>query len=296
MKKRERGDDIRMDIKNIDRSLMMIFLLEKCNYSCDHCVRQDEPMYPGYKLTSEQLKTCLSDCHNLQTVEWVHFSGGEPTLWSEENLDLIDLLKEISKEGFEPGFTTNGSNFTDYKRCYDFFKRYIRASDKRLRLYISIDTFHHNFDVERGRARSLDNVLKFKMDIPLEKRELLKIIVIVTVSKDVKSLLPEEMIEHYKSLGVEFNFTPLRLQGKARSMGHLCPDMESRKKQDLGAYYPFHQQKKGQDAKFNLILIGNDYYFHDPWRKVGILGQLPKKIMELYLRENKGNGKGGRSK
>ena len=48
-------------LENIDSTFMMIFLLEECNFSCDHCVRCDEPMAPGYTLTYEQLNTCLSD-------------------------------------------------------------------------------------------------------------------------------------------------------------------------------------------------------------------------------------------
>jgi molybdenum cofactor biosynthesis enzyme MoaA len=31
------------EIRNIDRSFMMNFLLEECNFSCEHCVREDEP-------------------------------------------------------------------------------------------------------------------------------------------------------------------------------------------------------------------------------------------------------------
>ncbi len=271
---------------NIDKSFMMIFLLEECNFSCDHCVREDEPMPPGYKLSFEQLKTCLEDCKNLKTIEWVHFSGGEPTLWTEGERDLADLFIEISKAGFEPGFTTNGGNFVDYTECRSFFKKYLDNANKRLRLYISIDTFHRNFDVGKGRAKSLDNVLGCKRDMPSEKGELLNVIVLVTVSKDSRSLLPDEMIVHYESQGVEFNFIPLDLKGKAKSMGDLYPDLESDNPEDLGAYYPFHKKKKGRVVKSNLVLIGNDYYIYDygveftqHWHKVARLGHLAEKIM-----------------
>ena len=97
-----------MEYDIIDRTLMMIFLLETCNLSCPHCVRDDEPMDTGYRLTSRQLLECLRDCDRLETIEWVHFSGGEPTLWREGERDLVDLLVDISNAGFEPGFTTNG--------------------------------------------------------------------------------------------------------------------------------------------------------------------------------------------
>jgi MoaA/NifB/PqqE/SkfB family radical SAM enzyme len=288
MKKMNNGNEIKMKFKNIDKSMMMIFLLEECNFSCDHCVREDEPMSPGYKLSFKQLKTCLSDCQNLKTIEWVHFSGGEPTLWTERERDLIDLLIEISEAGFEPGFTTNGSNFIDYAKCHNFFKKYLDKASNRLRLYISIDIFHGNFDTEKGRAKSLDNILRCKRVIPSEKGKLLSVTVLVTVSKEIESLLPDEMIEYYESQGVEFNFIPLDLKGRAKSIGHLCPDLESDNPEDLGAYYPFHKKKNEREVKSNLVLIGNDYYLYDydygiefpqRWHKVAQLGYLAEKIM-----------------
>ncbi|RKY57485.1 MAG: hypothetical protein DRP96_09875 [Candidatus Neomarinimicrobiota bacterium] len=94
-----------MKIKIDNPSLMMILLLEECNFSCVHCIREDEPMDAGYKLSYNQFKVCLSDCRRLESVSWVHFSGGEPTLWKEGNRSLIDLLLEISIKGFISGFT-----------------------------------------------------------------------------------------------------------------------------------------------------------------------------------------------
>jgi MoaA/NifB/PqqE/SkfB family radical SAM enzyme len=261
---------------------MMIFLSEECNFACGHCVREDEPMYPGYKLTFEQLRLCLLDCRKLKSIKWVHFSGGEPTLWVDENIDLVDLFIEISKAGFEPGFTTNGSYFDDYEKCDEFFQKYFNNANKRLRLYISIDTFHKNFNPENGRAKSLDNVIKYKKNISSEKRKLLNIIVLTTISKDTKSLLPNDMIEYYESLGVTFNFVPLKPKGKAKSFSHLCPNLNSDEKDELGAYYIFHQKKKKMDVTSNIVLIGDEYYFPEHWRKVGQLGHLPDNIIDSY--------------
>jgi sulfatase maturation enzyme AslB (radical SAM superfamily) len=282
-----------MAIEIGDKSLMMIFLLEECNFACPHCVREDEPMNRGYKLSFGQLQLCLSDCNNLESISWVHFSGGEPTLWTEGNRDLVDLLLEIAKAGFTPGFTTNGSAFVDYNKCRDFFARYVGSSSTPLLVYLSIDTFHRNFDVDKGRAQSLDNVIKCKQELPRENADLLNIRVIVVVSRDFKSLLPDEMIRHYESLGVTFGFVPVALRGKAKSLSHLCPDLSSDNPEDLGAYQRFHQKKswkkqderKGQDKTDHLVLIGSDYYFDDPWRKVGQLGHLPEAIIHAYSGE-----------
>jgi uncharacterized radical SAM superfamily Fe-S cluster-containing enzyme len=240
----------------------------------------------GYKLTFEQLKLCLSDCRKLETIEWVHFSGGEPTLWREGELDLIDLLIEISKSGFDPGFTTNGSYFIDYIKCNEFFQKYFNNANNQLRLYLSIDTFHQNFNLEKGRAKSLDNVIKYKLTLPSEKKKLLNIIVVSTISKDSKSLLPKEMIEYYQSLGSTFLFIPLRAVGKAKTLKHLCPNLESDKQEDLGAFFSFHQKKerKERDGSTNIVLIGNDYYMPDvnPWSKYGHLGHLSSRFIDMY--------------
>lgn len=279
-----------MKIEIDNKSLMMIFLLEECNFTCAHCVREDEPMNPGYKLSFEQLQLCLSDCHSLESLRWVHLSGGEPTLWTERNRDLVDILLEIAKADFTPGFTTNGSLFVDYRGCNDFFARYVNSSAMTLRVYLTIDTFHHNFDPEEGRAQSLDNVLKCKQELPRARADLLDIAVIAVISKDFKSLLPNEMIAHYESLGVSFGFIPLLPKGKAKSLGHLCPDLTSDNPEDLGAYQRFHRKesRKKRDTTNNrhrtnyLVLIGDDYYFADPWRKVAKLGYLPDTIIHAY--------------
>jgi len=161
----------------------------------------------------------------LESVSWVHFSGGEPTLWKEGNRSLIDLLLEISIKGFTPGFTTNGSYFA-------------------LRLYLSIDTFHKNFDTAKGRARSLDNIMKYTRKLPRARADLLDITVMAVISKDFKSLLPDGMIEHYESLGINFGFVPLLPVGRAKSFDHLCPDLSSDDPEDLGAYRRFFQKNE----------------------------------------------------
>lgn len=212
-------------------------------------------------------------------------------------------MLEISKSGFTPGFTTNGSSFLDYDRCHDFFARYVEGSTTPLRLYLSIDTFHGNFDVETGRAQSLDNVTKCTRELPRDKGDLLDTRVVVAISKDFKSLLPDEMVAHYKSLGVAFLFIPLGLKGKAKSLRHLCPDLDSDDPEDLGAYQCFHQ-KEGRKKPYNIesrqkasniVLISDDYYvcvdndrdFRNRWRKVARLGHLPDAIIRAYSDETK---------
>ena len=279
-----------MQINIGDKSLMMILLLEECNLTCAHCSREDEPMEPGYRLSFRQLQLCLSDCHRLNTVNWVHFSGGEPTLWTEGNRALADVLLEVAKAGFIPGFTSNGSFFTDYGRCENFFKMYVDGSNMPLRLYLSIDTFHRNFDRETGRAPSLDNVIRCRRELPAEKANLIHITAMAVISKNSKSLLPDEMVEHYESQGVTFGFVPLHRAGKAKKFSHLCPDLSHDNPDGLGAFQRYYREGgwmkrnelKRRGRTDHIILIGNDYFFSDPWQKVGRLGRLPDEITRAY--------------
>jgi MoaA/NifB/PqqE/SkfB family radical SAM enzyme len=269
-----------MKVEITDRSLVLILLLEECNFGCPHCVRGDEPMAPGYRLTFEQLRACLRDCRRLPSVSWVHFTGGEPTLWKEAGRDLVDLLLEISAAGFVPGFTSNGSAFLEYDECERFLRRYLDASNAPLRLYLSIDTFHENFDGDAGRARCLDHVLQCRQRLPDDAAERLKTHVLATVSKEPASLLPDEMVAHYESLGVEFTLTPLRAAGRARAMADDCPEPEPAPPGDRAS----HINLIGEE--YHVVLDGAD--LRDGWRTVARLGALPDWLVDQYAETDAG--------
>jgi MoaA/NifB/PqqE/SkfB family radical SAM enzyme len=228
----------------------------------------------------------------------VHFSGGEPTLWAEDGHGLVDLLLAISDAGFMPGFTTNGSAFLDYDSCNRFFRRYVDTASTPLRLYLSIDTFHQNFDPGTARARSLDNVLRCRKHLPKDRAGRLETNVLVTVSKEPASLLPEAMVAHYKSLGANFVFVPLVFKGRAKTLGDICPVLDSDDPDDLGAYARFHRkhtidpavEARTHEEVSNLVLIGDAYYVArkgaergtDGWLRIGRLGALPDDIVRQY--------------
>jgi MoaA/NifB/PqqE/SkfB family radical SAM enzyme len=277
-----------------DTSLMMVFLLEACDFSCPHCVRPDEPMERGYRLTLRQLRACLADCRRLPAVEWVHFSGGEPTLWREGDRDLADLLRMIADAGFVPGFTTHGDALRDDDACADLLGRYLEASSTPLRLYLSIDTFHGNFDPEAGRAPALDAVLLYREGLR-GAAERLEANVLVTVSKDPASLLPVEMEAHYEARGARFIHVPLRCAGRAKELAEACPGETPA---EQGAYAPFHRERapvreprgEGPATESSLILIGDDYHvllaeggeLRERWRTVGRLGAIPDGIARQF--------------
>ncbi len=260
-----------MKIENINRQTIIISLLHECNFLCPHCGIPDTPSYLGYELSFEQLKLCLADLCRLEGIKWVNFSGGEPTLWEEEHLDLVDLLIEISKENFSPSFITNGSYFDDYSQCCSFFEKYFGKANKSLRVRMSIDTYHNNFNAEKERSHSLDNIKEYKKGISHEKQEMLRFRVTTMCSKDFKPLLPSGMMTHYESLGVKFDLGPVKIKGRAKSLKDRYPDTNKNISTDI----------------FNILLYDNNYYFapliSNGYHRFARLGELQESDIENYL-------------
>ncbi|MFH1229936.1 MAG: radical SAM protein [Planctomycetota bacterium] len=270
-----------------------ILLLEECNFNCRNCFREDENIYPGYKLSWQDIKTILSDCQKVSLVQGISFTGGEPTLWQEDKYNLIDLLIEIAKTGFSTGFITNGSYFVNYDKCRAFFERYFAEADKPLFITVSMDTFHNNFNKRTKRASELDNLLKYKTGLPVLKQNLLKIHIEVVVSKEKTSLLPDDLISYYESMGISFKFTPLVPVGKGRALKKICPELGRNDEEGLGAFYVARHKNKPHVFQYrdriHIFMIDGNYYLFSTTNKDRIfarLGQLNDDILDDYLNKN----------
>lgn len=253
--------------------IMGISLLHKCNFSCEHCGyiyvgdAEDHIIRPGYRLTWDQVMTAISECTSLKDSYWnMNYTGGEPTLWEEDGKDLVDILIATANAGVLPTYNTNGSYFNDYDESYVFFNRYIDNADTPLKTFISMDKFHKNYDQKAGRAKSLDNLIKVLETFPDDKRSLLPTHVVIIVTKDPNSSLPEEMKNHYGSMGITFGDFPMLNIGKAKKLQDQLPEFDG---------YPPLPGKEG-DGPHGLVLVGDDYYIGNT--RTGKLGSM----MDLY--------------
>jgi MoaA/NifB/PqqE/SkfB family radical SAM enzyme len=253
--------------------IMGVSLLHKCNFSCEHCGyiyvgdAEDHIIRPGYRLTWNQVVQSIRDCASLQNSYWnMNYTGGEPTLWREDGRDLVDILIASAKGGVLPTYNTNGSYFDDYGKCREFFHRYLDNADTPLKTFISMDKFHKNYDPETGRAKSLDNVAKAIETFPEEQRHLLPVHVIIIVTKDPKSSLPEEMKQYYGSLGITFGDFPMLNIGKAKNLRDQLPEFSG---------FPPMPLKEGGGPS-GLVLVGDDYYSGN--NRIGKLGHM----LDLY--------------
>jgi MoaA/NifB/PqqE/SkfB family radical SAM enzyme len=262
-----------MTEQKVPTNIMGVSLLHKCNFNCKHCGyiyigdTEDHIIRPGYRLTWNQVMTAIGDCTSLKDSYWnMNFTGGEPTLWEEEGHDFVDILTATAKAGVLPTYNTNGSYFNDYDRTCAFFGKYLNHCDTPLKTFVSMDKFHKNYNRETGRAESLDNLLEAYKAFPDDKRKLLSTHVVIIVTKDPDSSLPEEMKEHYGSMGITFGDFPMLEIGKAKKLKDQLPEFSG---------YPPMPVKDGNGPPV-LVLVGDDYYVK--YKKTGKLG----RMLELY--------------
>lgn len=262
---------------------MGVALLHKCNFNCDHCGylwmgdTDDHIIKPGYRVTWDQLNTMIDDCKSIEGALWsVLFTGGEPTLWEEGDLKFIDALLACEKAGIRPRFNTNGSYFDDYEQCRDFFNTYADNAKLMLVPFISVDNFHNNYDRETGRAKCLDNVVRVLEEMSPERRALFMIRVVIVVTNDPNSSLPEEMKEYYTSKGIHLGDSPMMPVGKAKNLTDKLPDLES-----LRRSRPPRDGKRPRRPWKGAVLVG-DSYMHSgkPVAKLGHLVDLLSETVE----------------
>ncbi len=254
-----------------------VTLLHKCNFNCAHCGYLyvddsiDHDIKPGYRLTWEQIQRLIADCKSIEGERFSFvINGGEPTLWEEGDLGFMNVLLTVSEAGINPTYNTNGSWFVEYDRCHEFFHTYSNESDIPLMTFVSIDKFHGNYDPEKGRADSLDNIIKVLHGMPEEnsKKHLVHVVSIVTKNPD--SYLPAEMKEYYGAEGVTFGDFPMQPIGRARDLMDEMPDS----KEFFKNTPPPSKENKGSYPIGSLI--GEYYVRHG--KKVAELGNLKELI------------------
>ena len=248
-----------------------VTLLHKCNFKCAHCGylyvsdSEDHAIKPGYRMTWEQIERLIEECSGVRDERFGFvINGGEPTLWEEGNLTLMDVLLAAANAGISPSYNTNGSYFVDYDQCYSFFHRYSEEAKIPLKTFVSIDKFHDNYDRENGRAASLDNIVKVLVEMPDEKRKMHNIHVVTIISTDPDSYLPAGMKEYYGAWGVTFGNFPMQPIGRAKDLMDEMPDSAE--------FFKNMPPPKDSGGYPIGSLIGEDYTRHG--KKVAKLGNL----------------------
>ncbi|HEX2207173.1 MAG TPA: radical SAM protein [Longimicrobium sp.] len=89
------------------QGVKLIFeLTSVCNFSCTHCIREEGGK--GF-LPLDLVRKVLAEAERYQNVNFVTFTGGEPTLHPQ----FADLLALVVRHGHHFGFVTNGWHFAE---------------------------------------------------------------------------------------------------------------------------------------------------------------------------------------
>ncbi len=252
-----------------------VTLLHKCNFKCAHCgylyvdESEDHAIKPGYRMTWAQIQKLIEECSSIRDERFGFvINGGEPTLWEEGDLKLIDVLLAAASSGISPSYNTNGSYFIDYDKCHDFFNEYSEKAKIQLKTFVSIDKFHDNYDREKGRADSLDNIVKVLSEMPEDQRKMHHVHVVTIISTDPNSYLPAGMKEYYAAGGVTFGDFPMHPIGRAKDLMDEMPDSK-----EFFKNLPPPKESNGYPIG---SLIGEDYTRHG--KKVAKLGNLKELL------------------
>lgn len=86
--------------------IKLIFeLTDVCNFRCTHCIREEGGT--GTFLPVELVEKVLVEAKAYRSVNFVAFTGGEPTLHPR----FAEILRRVTEHGYRFGFVTNGWQF-----------------------------------------------------------------------------------------------------------------------------------------------------------------------------------------
>ena len=80
-----------------------LLLTYQCTFECDHCFVWSSPFQTG-TMTLSQIRHILEQARQLETIEWIYFEGGEPTLYYPI---LLTSVQQANNLGFKVGIVSN---------------------------------------------------------------------------------------------------------------------------------------------------------------------------------------------
>jgi MoaA/NifB/PqqE/SkfB family radical SAM enzyme len=114
-----------------------LLLTYQCNFRCDHCFVWGGPEQSG-TMTVELIGEILRQAHDLGSVEWIYFEGGEPFLYYAA---LQRGVRMADTAGFKVGIVSNAywaTGMDDALACLQPFAGLVQD------LSISADAYHWN--------------------------------------------------------------------------------------------------------------------------------------------------------
>jgi hypothetical protein len=119
-----------------------LLLTYQCTFECDHCFAWGSPWQSG-TLTLPQIRNILRQAHDLGTVKWIYFEGGEPFLYYGV---LLQGVRKAAAMGFQVGIVSNGYWANDVEDALAWLRPLAGLIQD---LSVSTDLFHYSDAVSR---------------------------------------------------------------------------------------------------------------------------------------------------
>jgi len=225
-------------------------LTDACNKRCRVCLR-----VPGEKvhhLDRDTFSRYLADIDRVSGIYPLGFqfvTGGEPTIWKDNGMDVVDVLSALSKNGRIRSITmpTNGKLLEKKDFAEAFLERLSGSVSQTIIIGLSIAEYQENLIA--GNNKALDHLLA-QAAKPGNK---IFPVTLVTLSKndDTDKLLKQ----HYPD--VIQRITPLAPMGAGENELEECPSLSlaGSDKTGLGTYY-IHFMK---DATSRLRITEDEF-------------------------------------
>jgi len=180
-----------------------------------------------YHLSYKDVVDVANEVKYMDDIE-IRLSGGEPFLWEG---DIKRLIEELFDLGFTVSIITNGSFLKNSKNIKYIFGEIVQ---RKLKLYISIDIWHKNYNVKDCRNKTLDNLIEWN-----NTENNLDIYVQTTYTTDKQYNMSTEFIKYYRNKGIKFTINSLLPWGNGKNMDSLIPklSLSGNSKAGLGEYW-----------------------------------------------------------
>ncbi len=212
-------------------------LTDACNKRCRVCLR-----VPGEKihhLTRESFTRYLEDLERVSKVYTIGFqfvTGGEPTIWKDDSMDVTDIFTALSRLRKIRSITmpTNGKRLENEAFAEDFLGKVSRGVDHTVIIGLSVAEYQEN--LIDGRCKALDHLM-VQTRKPGNK---IMPVALVTLFKqdDTDQILKKNYPEVFQRV------TPLAPMGAGEKEMDDCPSLSlsGNDKSGLGSFLPYFQR------------------------------------------------------
>lgn len=114
-----------------------LLLTYQCTFECDHCFVWGSPNQNG-TMTFQSIQKILTQCQEMDHLEWIYFEGGEPTLYYPLLLKGVQAAHAL---GFRIGIVSNAfwaNSLEDARLWLEPFRGLVEDFS------ISSDLYHYN--------------------------------------------------------------------------------------------------------------------------------------------------------